>query len=106
MGSGEPRAAQTHRLVDVVDACDHAVQFRIDVVLAISADEAVRAHVPAGVAEHALRPAVLVAAAQRLLGGEHGMPQLLLGRECEVGRAMHLGVGCVGEEAERILDLP
>ena len=102
----QPGAAQAGGFVDVIDLERDAVRFRIDVAAAVLAGEAVVARVPARVAEHRLRPAVLVAGAERLLGGEDRMLQLILGRQRQEGRAVHLGVGGIGEEAERVLDAP
>src|SRR5262249_8301840 len=81
------------------------VALRIDVVGAVRADVAVLVVVPARLAIHSLRPALFVAAAQSMLGGQNGgFP--LLRRERQIRGAVDLGVGRIGEEAEGILHAP
>jgi len=103
---GEPGATEAARLVDIVDTEDDAVRGGVDVALAVLAGEAVGARIPAGVAEHRFRPAVLVARGQRLLGREDRALKLVGGRQRKEGCAVYLRVGGIGKEAEGIFDTP
>ena len=102
---GQPAAIDGLRVLEPLQPRQDRMALGIKIVGTLAARVAVACSVPAGLGEGEGAPSVWMSLAQRPLRRLHGMVALAL-RQAEPGRAMHLGVGRIEEEPERVLDLP
>ena len=102
---GAPGAIDGLRVVEPLHVRQDGVALGVQIVGALAAAVPVALAVPAGLGEHGRAPPVGVALGHQALGRQHRA--LALGvSQAHPGGAMHLGVGWIEEEAERVLDLP